>query len=143
MHGPGYAEPPHDVIDGHKEYEAEAILHHKKVRGGQLRLLVQWKDYPPLENSWQSEEDLSNLKQLLHAYKHRIGLTNNEALSDSDDDKSINEEEETDDAPQVVCLSQSQFHLASVSSTDSSSLSLYSPIEPTERLLSLSADDLY
>lgn len=60
VHGPGYAEPPPDVIDGVEEYEAETILRHKKVRGGSFRFLVKWKEYPTSENSWEPEENLEN-----------------------------------------------------------------------------------
>ena len=118
-HGPGYAEPPPDLIDGHEEYEPETILRHKKVRGGHLRFLVKWKEYPTSENSWEPEENLLHSKRLLHAYKRRMGLTQDETPPESEDEEDINPEGD-DEEMQVACLQLNSPESASSFSTVSS-----------------------
>ena len=59
--------PPIQLDDGSIEYEVEAILSAKKKQG-KMFYLVKWKGYPDHENTWQSEDDLKNAKQLLDAY---------------------------------------------------------------------------
>ena len=67
-HGPNYAMPPPDVIEGEEEYEVEAIVGHQKRRG-QTQFLVKWLEYPVSENSWEPEENLDNAAEILRAYK--------------------------------------------------------------------------
>ena len=61
-HGPNYEKPPPDVINREQEWEVEKIInsrlhgHHKK-----LQFLVRWKGFPPSEDSWVPELDLSTL----------------------------------------------------------------------------------
>lgn len=75
IHGPAWAKPPPEIIEDEEEWEPEAILKHKKVRGGALRFLVKWKEYDVSENSWEPEENLEHSKDLLNAYKRRVGLS--------------------------------------------------------------------
>lgn len=86
VHGPAWAEPPPEEIQGEKEWEPEAILRHKKVRGGHYHYLVKWKEYSTAENSWEPERNLRHSKQLLNAYKRRMELPIDEDTSDSDTD---------------------------------------------------------
>ena len=59
-HGLNYEKPPPDIIDGEPEWEVEKIINsclhgcHKK-----LQFLVRWKGFPPSEDSWVPELDLS------------------------------------------------------------------------------------
>lgn len=73
-HGPNYLRPPPDLIEGEEEYEVEAILRHKKVRGS-LMYFIKWKGYPTSDNTWEPAYNLDNAKDILEAYKrrHRIG----------------------------------------------------------------------
>eukprot|EP00079_Xenopus_tropicalis_P034016 XP_017947787.1 PREDICTED: chromodomain Y-like protein [Xenopus tropicalis] len=45
------------VVEGSEEFEVEAILD-SRINRGRLQYLVQWKGYPPEENSW---EPMSNI----------------------------------------------------------------------------------
>lgn len=90
VHGPSYAEPPPELVKGEEEWEVEAILKHKRVRGGKFHYLVKWKDYPSSENSWEREDNIRHAKTILLAYKKMAGLPigpDNETDSDSSDDE--------------------------------------------------------
>jgi hypothetical protein len=67
-HGPNYPQPPPDLIEGEEQYEVEAILAHKRTRGG-LRYLIKWTGYPSGESTWQVESDLKDASEILEAYK--------------------------------------------------------------------------
>ena len=68
-HGPNHPRPPPDLIDGEEEYEVEAILGHKKIRG-RYRYLIKWRGYSAAENSWEPEENLlPGDEETLSAYK--------------------------------------------------------------------------
>ncbi|EGT36287.1 hypothetical protein CAEBREN_30041 [Caenorhabditis brenneri] len=61
--------------DPNGEYEVEAILAHREVNGKPL-FLVRWRGYSsPLWNSEMWEQDLSNCKNLLRAYKNENALS--------------------------------------------------------------------
>lgn len=51
----------------------EQILDHRRLRNGTL-FLVQWKDCPPEDSSWQHETELDPHDKLLATYKQTNGL---------------------------------------------------------------------
>ena len=68
-HGPSFAQPPPDIIEGEEEYEIEAILAHRG-KGTRQQFLVKWLGYPDSENEWKSTRELlQNARELLTAYK--------------------------------------------------------------------------
>ena len=86
VHGPAYAEPPPELIDGEEEWEPEAILHHKKVRGGSLRYFVKWKEYPITDASWEPVTCFEHAQELLDVYKKWVGLLiKDNSTNDSDE----------------------------------------------------------
>ena len=59
-HGPNYEQPLPDIIDGEPEWEVEKII--KSRFHGQrrnLQFLMQWKGFPPSEDSWVLESEMS------------------------------------------------------------------------------------
>lgn len=67
-HGPSFALPPPDIIDGQEEFEIEAIVGHRG-NGTRRRYLVKWQGYPLSANEWLKESDFENAPELLSAYK--------------------------------------------------------------------------
>ncbi|KAI5115898.1 hypothetical protein M0805_006874 [Coniferiporia weirii] len=68
IHGPPFTQPPPDQIEGHQEFEIEAIVSHKG-NGNQRRFLVKWTGYPSSENQWLPETELSHAAETLKTYK--------------------------------------------------------------------------
>ena len=60
--------PPVKIQDGLEEYEVEAILDSKMIRG-KPHFLVKWKGYGDHDNTWQTEEDLRNSQDLLASFQ--------------------------------------------------------------------------
>ena len=71
-HGPNYTNPLPDIVDGHEEYEVEAILAHKNDRG--IKYKVRWKGYSSKEDSWETASHLKNAQQILDQYRKTHGL---------------------------------------------------------------------
>ena len=67
-HGPNFALPPPDLVEGEEEYEVEAITGHR-TRYGRKQFLVKWKGYPTSENSWEPERNLDHAQKLLKAFR--------------------------------------------------------------------------
>ena len=66
--------PPPLEIEGHLEYEVEAIIRHK-VTGARRHYLVAWKDYPLHEATWEPESNLTHCSDLLSEYLQRKRAT--------------------------------------------------------------------
>ena len=59
--------PPAIEVDDHEEYEIERILDSNQERKKKF-YLVKWTGYSDKFNSWVSEEDLGNAKELVDAF---------------------------------------------------------------------------
>ena len=59
-HGPNYERPLPEIIEGEPEWEVEKIINSRlHGRYKKLQFLVRWKGFPPSEDSWVLESDLS------------------------------------------------------------------------------------
>ena len=67
-HGPNYANPPPEEIEGDEEYEIAEILSHWGSPG-RRSYLVSWKGYSPAENTWEPEWNLQHAQTILKEYK--------------------------------------------------------------------------
>ena len=50
-----------------QEYEVEAILKHRQ-RGRKKEYLIKWVGYPDSENTWEPEEHLTDVQEMLKSY---------------------------------------------------------------------------
>ena len=66
--------PPPIEVEGHTEYEVEAILDHARVGRG-WSYLVKWKGYGPESNEWVPGANLKNAPLLLEAYWQMHGAS--------------------------------------------------------------------
>ncbi|ESK82045.1 hypothetical protein Moror_13433, partial [Moniliophthora roreri MCA 2997] len=80
-HGANYLEPPPDIIDGHEEFEIEAIVGHKP-RKTPKKFLVSWKGYDSSHNEWKEKEELANAMEIYLDYiiKHKFQQTTSSNL---------------------------------------------------------------
>jgi hypothetical protein len=70
-HGPNFARPPPDLINGEAEYEVEAIRSHRHFgKNKRLQYLLKWKGYPEADNTWESEDQLNAPDLLKHYNRH-------------------------------------------------------------------------
>jgi hypothetical protein len=70
-HGPNYKKPAPEIVnDEEGHYEIESILMAQPTRNKKsTQYLIKWKGYPMSENSWLSEKELTNAKELLNKFK--------------------------------------------------------------------------
>ena len=59
------------MVEGHEEYEVEAILRHKG-KGARRLYQVLWKGFPITEASWEPESHLANTPQVMEEYFRRV-----------------------------------------------------------------------
>ena len=70
-HGPNFARPPPDLIEGEEEWEVKTILSHRYFgRQKKLQYLVKWRGYPDSDNTWEPVENL-HADNLIQDYEHR------------------------------------------------------------------------
>lgn len=62
------------TADMEPEYELAEIRGHKMDKHGKLRLLCHWAGYEDFDDTYEPEENLSNSKEMLDAYKQKAGL---------------------------------------------------------------------
>ena len=67
IHRPNYLRPPPEEVMDHDEYEIEWIMNHRKLKDG-YKYFVLWKGYPITEATWEPEQNLEHLKEILDEY---------------------------------------------------------------------------
>ena len=71
FHGPNFAQPPPDLIDGEEEYEVEQVLDARQYsRGRKVQYLIKWKGYPDSDNQWVDWNDL-HAEEALEDFRKR------------------------------------------------------------------------
>jgi len=70
-HGLNYEKPALKIVNNEEgHYEIECILMAWPTRNRRsMQYLIKWKGYPTLGNSWLSEKELTNAKELLNKFK--------------------------------------------------------------------------
>ena len=78
-HGPNFLEPPPDIIDGHPEWEVEAIVGERlSGRKKERQYRVHWKGYSSAKDTWEPEDNIHApelLKQYQQAQETHIRAT--------------------------------------------------------------------
>jgi hypothetical protein len=64
--------PPPEMIEGDFEYEVEAILSHRFLRGNKLEFLVRWLGYGHEHDTWEPEANCVNSSELITEYWARV-----------------------------------------------------------------------
>ena len=64
--------PPPEIINEEEEYEVEKILAHR-IHNNVIEYLIHWKGYSNEERTWEPEENLTNARTILNAYKRSLG----------------------------------------------------------------------
>ena len=57
-----------------EEYEIEKIVAHRIGARRRIQYLICWKGTTPMQDMWQSEQDLRNAAELLRNYKRAVKL---------------------------------------------------------------------
>jgi len=57
--------PPPDLVDNEPEFEVEAVLKSKQLRGRKQDYLVKWKGYHPIETSWVTESNMEHAQEAI------------------------------------------------------------------------------
>ncbi|ESK81846.1 hypothetical protein Moror_9630 [Moniliophthora roreri MCA 2997] len=72
-HRANFLEPPPDIIEGHEEFEIEAIIGHKPWKDPK-KFLVTWKGYDSSHNEWKEKAELENAMETYLEYilKHKL-----------------------------------------------------------------------
>ena len=77
-HGPNFAYPPPDTVEGEEQWKVKVITQHKKYRRkvkGKLqhyKFLIKWEGYPTSTSSWKLEENLEGTQEILTKYPHLL-----------------------------------------------------------------------
>src|SRR6266403_3139988 len=67
VHGPNFARPPPDLVDGEEEYEVKRIIAHRQFRRSKrLQYLIKWKGYPESDNTWEPADQVHAPELLKH-----------------------------------------------------------------------------
>ncbi|ESK83578.1 hypothetical protein Moror_12068 [Moniliophthora roreri MCA 2997] len=75
-HGINFLEPPPDIIEGHEEFEIQAIIGHKP-RKDLKKFLVSWKGYDSSHNEWKKKAELEHAMEL---YLENMSSTNDQNI---------------------------------------------------------------
>ena len=68
MEGQRKTPPKLVIIEGEKEFKVEKILNKRIIRG-KKKFLVQEKRYMVEEDTWESRENLKNMKELVEEFE--------------------------------------------------------------------------
>ncbi len=63
--------PPPDLVHNEPEFEVEAVLKSKQLRGREQEYLVKWKGYHPIEAFWVNESDMEHAQEAIEKFHIR------------------------------------------------------------------------
>ena len=68
MEGQKKIPPKLVIIEEEEEFKVEKILNKRMIRGKE-KFLVRWKGYTVEEDTWESRENLENVKELVEKFE--------------------------------------------------------------------------
>jgi hypothetical protein len=63
--------PPPNLVHNEPEFEVEAVLKSRQLRGREREYLVKWKGYHPIEASWVNESDMEHAQKAIEEFHNR------------------------------------------------------------------------
>ncbi len=63
--------PPPDLVHNELEFEVEAVLKSRQLRGREREYLVKWKGYHPIEAFWVNESDMEHAQEAIEEFHTR------------------------------------------------------------------------
>jgi len=63
--------PPPDLVHNELEFEVEAVVMSRQLRGWEREYLVKWKGYHPIEASWVNESDMEHAQEAIEEFHTR------------------------------------------------------------------------
>ncbi len=63
--------PPLDLVPNEPEFEVEAVLKSRQLKGRKQKYLVKWKGYHPIEASWVNESDMEHAQEAIKKFHTR------------------------------------------------------------------------
>ncbi len=63
--------PPLDLVHNELEFEVEAMLKSRQLRGGEREYLVKWKGYHPIEAFWVNESNMEHAQEAIQEFHIR------------------------------------------------------------------------
>jgi len=63
--------PPPDLVHNEPEFEMEAMLKSRQLRGKEREYLVKWKGYHPIEASWVNESNMEHAQEAMEEFHAR------------------------------------------------------------------------
>jgi len=63
--------PPPDLVHNELEFEMEAVLKSKQLRGRERDYLVKWKGYHPIKAYWVNESDMEHAQEAIEEFHNR------------------------------------------------------------------------
>jgi hypothetical protein len=64
--------PPPDLVHNELEFEVEAVLKSRQLRGREREYLIKWKGYHLIEASWVNESDMEHAQEAIEEFHIRL-----------------------------------------------------------------------
>jgi hypothetical protein len=64
--------PPPDLVHNKLEFEVEAMLKSRQLRGRKWEYLVKWKGHHPIEATWVNESDMEHAQEAIEEFHTRL-----------------------------------------------------------------------
>ncbi len=63
--------PPPNLVHNEPEFEMEAMLKSRQLRGREREYLVKWKGYHPIEASWVNQSNIEHVQEAIKEFHAR------------------------------------------------------------------------